>query len=154
MDQYTHEQLVTQFLQHNHNGINSQRLGSSATGIPLFWLIGNSLPSTTTRYYSNGIIAPIESNAQFPIPSSGTINNLYITTNSVQDASGSSVLTFRKNGADTAITITIPANAAAGVFSNTTNAFGVIPGDLIDIEFVNNATANSATVISTSFNLS
>lgn len=53
----------------------------------------------------------------------------------------------RKNATDTAITLTLAANATAGLYSDLTHSFTVAAGDLIDIKLVNNATANGASVI-------
>lgn len=73
-----------------------------------------------------------------------TIDSLYVTTNSTQPASGSLVITVTKNGADTALTITIAAGTAANTFSDTTHSVTVAAGDSLSLKFVNNATATSA----------
>lgn len=85
-----------------------------------------------------------ESTRGFIIPYNGTIDRLLVRTETAQPATGSIVITFRKNNADTALTLTIAANAAAGLFSDNTHSVSVSAGDLMSIKGANNATSNSA----------
>jgi hypothetical protein len=70
-----------------------------------------------------------------------------VTSISTQSATGSMVMTLRKNGVDTASVITIPANGPAGVYSDMTHAVAWAPGDLFSVHNVNNATQVSTTVV-------
>jgi hypothetical protein len=82
-----------------------------------------------------------------PILSNGTISKLYIMTNTAQPATGSLVCTLRKNSVDQALTVTIAAGSAAGVFTDLVNAVSVTAGDQIGMKFVNNATGTSAAIL-------
>jgi hypothetical protein len=65
-------------------------------------------------------------------------------TQTNQPASGSLVLTLRKNNADTALVITIAAGSGANFFNDTTNSVSFTAGQYASIKFQNNATATSA----------
>jgi hypothetical protein len=54
----------------------------------------------------------------------------------------------RKNSADQALTLTIAAGSAAGVFNDLVNSVSVAQGDLLGMKFQNNATTVSANVLS------
>jgi hypothetical protein len=88
---------------------------------------------------------------QIVIPCSMTISNFFIQTGNSQSATGSHVLTLRKNGVDTSVQITIPAGSAAGVFSDTANSATFAAGDLLGIRMINNASASAAQIQSISF---
>lgn len=88
-----------------------------------------------------------ENNRQSLISRNCLISNLVVVTGSSQPASGSLTLTVRKNGVDTTLTITIPANQAAGTFADTTHTVSFVAGDLISLKGVNAATGNSAALV-------
>jgi uncharacterized cupredoxin-like copper-binding protein len=110
-----------------------------------------TVSSAATNYFSlgGGTAAgnATEANRQTMVPIAGTARNLYVATSSTQSAGGSLVFTVRKNGADTALTLTIPASTAAGTFSDTTNSFSVAAGDKLSLK-VANGTGTSAAIIS------
>jgi hypothetical protein len=83
-----------------------------------------------------------------PIATAGTLTKLYVQTSTAQPASGSLVCTVRKNSVDQALTLTIAAGSAAGVFTDLVNSVTVAAGDLLGMKFQNNATAVSANVLS------
>jgi len=89
----------------------------------------------------------VEASRQVIIPIAGTIKNLYVLTATTQSANNSQVCTVRKNGASTAITTTIPASAAAGTFSDTTNSVSVAAGDRLSLQVQNNAASGTAAQI-------
>jgi hypothetical protein len=89
----------------------------------------------------------VEASRQVIIPVAGTIKNLYVLTSSTQSANNSQVCTVRKNGANTAVTTTIAANAAAGTFSDTTNSVSVAAGDRLSLQVQNNAASGTAAQI-------
>jgi len=89
----------------------------------------------------------VEASRQVIIPVAGTIKNLYVLTATTQSANNSQVCTVRKNGASTAITTTIPASAAAGTFSDTTNSVSVAAGDRLSLQVQNNAASGTAAQI-------
>lgn len=106
----------------------------------------NASTTTYTCFAQTG--NAIETRRQMIMPIAGTLKTLYVTTLSTQDASGDLVVTVRKNGAGTALTTTISAGSAAGVFTDLSNSVTVAAGDKISIELANAATAASARVVS------
>jgi hypothetical protein len=82
-----------------------------------------------------------------PMITNGTLTRLYVMTSTAQPATGSLVCTVRKNSVDQALTITIAAGSAAGVFSDLVNSVSVVVGDQMGMKFVNNATATSAGIL-------
>lgn len=89
-----------------------------------------------------------ENNRQTLVPRNSKVTQLVLVTATSQPASGSIVYTLRKNGVDTAITVTIAANAAAGTFVDSTNSVQFTARDLLSLKAVNNATGNSGQLIS------
>jgi len=84
-----------------------------------------------------------------PIASGGTLTKLYVQTSTAQPGTGSLVCTVRKNSVDQALTLTIAAGSAAGVFTDLVNSVSVAAGDLMGMKFQNNAPATvSANVLS------
>ena len=79
-------------------------------------------------------------------PQDCTLSRLYFVTATTQSATGSMVVTLRKNQADTALTITIAAGSAANAFTNTANSISFTAGQYASYKVVNNATAASAAV--------
>ena len=117
---------------------------------------GDTVTAATTTYYNPyaGQVTDntTETNRQAVIPFSGTLKNLFVQTTTTQSATGSLVFTIRKNGADTSVTLTVPAGGAAAVRSDLVNSVSVAAGDLISIKAVNNtAAAASATIKSIAF---
>ncbi len=108
---------------------------------------GVSTAANTTEFIINGPTnaSSTEGIRQVPIAIGGTIRAFYIYTSTAQPASGTYVLTIRKNNSSTSTEITLAASAAAGVYSNATTTT-VAAGDLLSIGLVNNATAASATI--------
>jgi hypothetical protein len=84
-----------------------------------------------------------------PMVTSGTLTRLYVQTSGAQPATGSLVCTVRKNSADQALTLTIAAGSAAGVFTDLVNAVSVAAGDQMGMKFQNNATTVSGNVLTT-----
>jgi len=77
-------------------------------------------------------------------PQDCTLSRLYFGTSTTQPATGSLVLTLRKNNADTALVITIAAGTAGGFFNDTTNSVSFTAGQYASIKFQNFASAASA----------
>lgn len=90
----------------------------------------------------------VEARRNEPMPIDGTIKKLYVITSGTQDASGSLVITARKNGSSQTLSVTIAARSGTGVYSDTSNSFTVSAGDLVSYQVVNNATATSARIVS------
>ncbi len=105
-----------------------------------------TVPLSTTHYTFLGSNqkGATESEFEIKIGIPGTIKNLFLRTGGTQSATGSLVVTLRKNGAATALTFTIAAGKVAGPYTNLTNSVAVVANDRITVELVNNATAVSA----------
>jgi hypothetical protein len=121
-------------------------LGDTLAGRPQ-----NFMAASVTRFRDvttdpNDVFSPTEAVAEIIMPRAGTARNLRLRTSTAQPASGSLVITLRKNGVDTAITFTIAAGAAAGMFTDLVNTVAYAAGDLMALKLVNNATAGSATI--------
>jgi hypothetical protein len=135
-----------------------QTPASSGFGTFVSWNNQATVAASTTAYYLPYAAATsaIESRVQFPVPFAGTVKNLFVwvsTANNAQSATGSLVLTVRKNGAATGLTVTIPAGSTTTTVQSDTNpahSFTVVAGDLLSLQVVNNATATSAGIASAS----
>jgi hypothetical protein len=103
-----------------------------------------TVPASSTRYLGpGGQVGATEEVVRAPLPYAGTVRNFRVQVEA-QPASGSLVLTVRKNGADTALTVTQAAGAAAALKADTTNAVSFAAGDFLSVKAVNNATGASA----------
>lgn len=130
-------------------------------GVPTVTIIGQGLANASVGASLTQFVGPISSpvfvatepEAQFIMPIGGVLKNLYVATSTAQPASGSMTVTLRKNGAGTALAITLAASATSGVASNTTARVTVAAGDLVSVRFLNSATDPSAQVISFSLQL-
>lgn len=103
--------------------------------------------STTlyTNFLGTSFVAIANENArQLIMPENCTLSRLYFRTLNTQSATGSLVITVRKNAVDTALVITIPAGSVANTFSNTSNSISFSAGDFSSVKVQNNATATSA----------
>ena len=109
----------------------------------------SSVTASATFYFSTRAFETTEAAGQIIIASATTIRNLYVSTSTAQGALGSCVLTARKNGVATSLTITIAAGAAAGIFSDTTNSVTFAAGDLISVQVVNNDAVNASAIFKT-----
>ena len=96
----------------------------------------------STRYWKVGIGALFntvtEALAQVPYRSAGTFSKLYVRV-TANTATATSILTLRKNAADTGITLSIAAGAT-GAFENTVNTETISAGDLINYKTVSGGT--------------
>jgi hypothetical protein len=111
------------------------------------------ISASTTTYITFGSTAfiTIETNKIIVAPADCTLSKFYVRIYTFQPATGSLILTIRKNQADTAVVTTIAAGSSGGTEANsgaTSVAFSA--GDDISIKAVNNATSNSGRVLSLS----
>ena len=83
---------------------------------------------------------------RLPMPTACTLSNFYFLMSTNQPATGSLLLTIRKNSADTALVITVAAGSVAGAYSNTANSATFAAGDLMAIRFNNNASSSSGSL--------
>lgn len=146
-------------------GTTGQVLTSAGTGAPTwatpvaqdsFILTANqnivTIAAGATIYFTvfgtnaNNLIT-VENQRQTASNIAFTMSRFYVTTLTAQPGTGSLVLTMRKAGVSQALTITIAAGSAAGVFSDTSNSFSVAAGDLLTLQVVNNASSASAQLV-------
>lgn len=80
-------------------------------------------------------------------PFAATLQNVCFTWNATQDASGSLVMTAYVNGSSTAITRTVAAGTGAGTDCDRTHTAAVAANQTVSIQFTNNATAGSQTIL-------
>lgn len=76
-----------------------------------------------------------------------TASNLTVATSVAQPSDGDTVITVRKNGADTALTVTVPASAAAGSFSDTANSVSFVAGDYYSVSATKNGSSVAAPIV-------
>jgi hypothetical protein len=124
---------------------------TSSTSILYQFANGDTLAAGATRFGSlfGGSANHNASDAvrRTPMITNGTLTRLYVMTSTAQPATGSLVCTVRKNSVDQALTITIAAGSAAGVFSDLVNSVSVLVGDQMGMKFVNNSTGTSAAIL-------
>jgi hypothetical protein len=121
---------------------------------PLEWNCGqggNLIAASTTSYM--GVKAQVaddsltENTRQTIAARGASITKLLVYIRTAQPASGSLVITFRINGADTALVVTIAAGSAAGLYTATHAGITVAANDLLSHKLANNATGNSAALM-------
>ena len=126
-------------------------LGTGSVSILGQFTNGDTVAVSSTRFTAlfNGSSTQAVTDAvrRTPMVTAGTLTRLYVMTNTAQPATGSLVCTLRKNSVDQALTITIAAGSAAGVFTDLVNAVSVVAGDLVGMKYVNNATTVSAALL-------
>ena len=124
---------------------------SGSTSVLYQFANGDTLAAGATRFGSlfGGSANHNASDAvrRTPMITNGTLTRLYVMTNTAQPATGSLVCTVRKNSTDQALTLTIAAGSAAGVFTDLVNSVSVVVGDQMGMKFVNNATSTSAAIL-------
>jgi hypothetical protein len=111
------------------------------------------IAASTTTYITFGSTAfiTIETNKIIVAPADCTLSKFYVRIYTFQPATGSLILTIRKNQADTAVVTTIAAGSSGGTEANSgTTSVAFSAGDDISIKAVNNATSNSGRVLSLS----
>lgn len=113
-------------------GLNGDTIGAAATGYNS--VVGNSPGSDAS-----------EDGLRNVVPFAGTIKNLHVQVNT-NTLDVPVAFTIRLNGAATALTTSITA-AATGTFSDTTNSFKVVAGDVINTQHVTAAGTGSASQV-------
>lgn len=107
----------------------------SEVGIPLIGnLNGGTITAGSTLYggLAAATVTGLEINRRTFV-SKGTISSVYFRTTGAM--TGVFQATVRKNGVDTAMTMTIATGSAAGLYTVSTGAFSVNDGDEISIKF-------------------
>lgn len=96
------------------------------------------LAAGVTAYVGAGD-STTEAHVTVPWPRAGTFKNMYVVVDTAPTAGRNVTFTFRKNGADQALTAAIADTAVAA--SDTTNTVTVAAGDLVSIKVVASASA-------------
>lgn len=136
--------------------IGPQGAGSAQGGtVSGAWMVkfqGTGLASGGTNYqdvYGSSSYSASEFTRYCVSGLGGTVSSMYFYMNSAQPASGSLVITLRKNAADTSAVLTIAAGSAAGVYSVTgLTGATVSPTDVMTYKMVNNAATSSGALFS------
>jgi hypothetical protein len=130
----------------NTSGTNT---GDQTLRTPIYLSgLGNTVPGSSTNYLGMHPQAPnaTEANVQAQAPFAGTMRNLRFRTLTAQPAGGNMVVTLRVGLADTSVTFTIAAGAAAGTFSDVSNTAAVTAAQAQSLKCVNNAAGASAQI--------
>lgn len=69
---------------------------------------------------------------------------IIVFTTSAQPTTGALTFTLRKNGVDTAVSLTVPAGGSAGLYDTGTLDLSVATGDRISLKVVNAAPATAS----------
>jgi hypothetical protein len=119
--------------------------------------LANTIATSATTWIGVGVTGGTnESTATVIMPVACTLSDMYtMHYNTTQPATGSQVFTVRKNGVDTALSITISAGSVPTTtpYSNTANSVTFAAGDKLSIRRVNNATTTGGAVNGLSFKL-
>lgn len=112
--------------------------------------LGSFAPAGSTAFVGPaGPYTSTEGVTEAVVPYHWVATSLYVwagVTTSPQPATGSLVLTLRRNRADTTLVVTIPASSTNALFKSTGSTVEFYPGDTIDVKAVNNAAGNSMDV--------
>lgn len=126
----------------------------------LMWNANNTnvpVAASTTAYqgcgHAGNFTVTAETTMGITIPYAATARNLCVSLYDTQSATGSLVVTLRKNGAATGLTVTIAAGSTLGVWRDTTNTVSFAAGDWYTWQVVNNASVASANIASISMEL-
>lgn len=138
----------------NNAGGISIGLDTANSGAPLSVLVANTVLATATGtvYSSPGndsaaLSIGTEGNVSWACPRAGTIRNLYIRTGGTAKVNTpATVITVRKNGVDTTLTVTMTQTVNTTT-SDTTHSFTVAAGDLITVSFSTTGVAGVSTSI-------
>jgi hypothetical protein len=126
-------------------------LGNGSASVLYQFANGDTLAAGATRFGSlfggSANHAATDVLRRTPMVTAGTLTKFYVMTNTAQPATGSLVCTVRKNSVDQALTITIAAGSAAGVFTDLVNSVSVAVGDQMGTKFVNNSSTTSAAIL-------
>jgi hypothetical protein len=123
----------------------------------LTFQIASTINASATNYLNTGVTTTtIENAATMIAPVAFTLSNMYtVHYTSTQPASGQQVLTVRKNGVDTALSITIASGSLPTTtpYSDLTNSVSFAVGDRMTIKRQNFASGIGGAVSGVSFKM-
>jgi hypothetical protein len=135
--------------------IQTQLNAKANSGTGTSFLTGNfgngnlQVPISGTQFSSlqGGTLSTTEAIRVLVTPQDCTLSRLYFHTGTTQPATGTLVVTIRKNNADTSLVITIAAGGVANFYPNLVNSVAFSSGDRCSVKVVNNASSPSASVV-------
>ena len=134
-----------------------QYSGGSGSNQILTFQLANTIAASTTNYVNVGLnTTTIENAATMIIPVACTLSNMYTLHYTItQPVSGAQIITVRKNGVDTALSITIAAGSAPSTtpYSDLTNSVSFAVGDKMSIKRQNSSTGTGGAVSGLSFKM-
>lgn len=118
------------------------------TGYPVFFGKFENTAATNTEYVAlSGLAtAGTAANRASAICNDYTVARLTVYRDNAQPGTGSFEYTLFVNGVASALKVTVAAGSAAGSFTDTTNTVNVSSGDILVVEFKNNAATQSQTL--------
>jgi hypothetical protein len=123
----------------------------------LTFQLANTIAASATNYVNVGLnTTTIENAATMIIPVACTLSNMYTLHYTItQPVSGAQIITVRKNGVDTALSITIAAGSAPSTtpYSDLTNSVSFAVGDKMSIKRQNLSTGTGGAVSGLSFKM-
>jgi hypothetical protein len=133
----------------------NSKIGASSQ--VLTFQIASTINASATNYLNTGVTTTtIENAATMIAPVAFTLSNMYtVHYTSTQPASGQQVLTVRKNGVDTALSITIASGSLPTTtpYSDLTNSVSFAVGDRMTIKRQNFASGIGGAVSGVSFKM-
>lgn len=81
------------------------------------------------------------------------VENLFVRTSGTQPVTGNLVITVRKNFTNTALLISIPIGSSTTTWSNISAVIPLVAGDILTLQYQNNATSTSLTILSSALTL-
>jgi hypothetical protein len=102
------------------------------------------ISANTTNFMTTlGQVDAIQGNAQWAAEHNMTFTAIVIRIRTAMPAGVSCIYTLQRNGVDTALTLTIPANSAIGTYT-ATGSVAFAQGDLVSFKRQNTGASNSA----------
>lgn len=126
----------------------------SGSQVVMWTMVNVTVGAGLARYTApaSQTVAPSSGAQAVALPAARTVSNLVILTSGTQPADGPLTVTVYKNGTATALTLTVPANAAGGVFTDSTHAVSFAAGDKLSIQLDNTVSGSaSANILSLGF---
>ena len=107
--------------------------GGGGAGVMMF-AAPQTLPNNGTDFYGVGFANTTENRVELLAPRAMTVKNLAVAMNVPPFTGGNLVVTFRKNGADTALTVTLSDPETEKI--DTVNTVALVQGDRFAIKTV------------------
>lgn len=134
-------------------GVSRKNAVAGNLVMPVLAAAGSStvLVNNATRYlglangYSGTAASATEANVSVKMPCAGTMSRLYVGLNVPITNAATWTFTVRKNGADTALTLTLSSADATGEKVDASNSVSFAAGDVISIASVPSGTPDTQT---------